>query len=179
MISSRRKLLSAVLIFSLYFTSAPQALAAWSAFDFSQSSQPTPTPSTSTTDQQSISLCPKDGKLQVLCTTTSADTLFKTILTYLLIAGALVAIIFLIWGGIKWITSGGDKTKVESARYTIIGAIIGLIVVFGSFLILNLVLGTLFGFKFDQNGLRIPSLLENNTGGHNTDTTGEVNTGSQ
>jgi hypothetical protein len=88
--------------------------------------------------------CPTDQKLAGLCTTPDADTLFNTILTYLLIIGALVAIIFLIWGGIKWITSGGDKAKVESARNTIIGAIIGLIVVFASFLIINLVAKTLF-----------------------------------
>ncbi|GIW62168.1 MAG: hypothetical protein KatS3mg089_1020 [Patescibacteria group bacterium] len=108
------------------------------------------------------SFCPTQDKLQGLCTTTTADKLFNTILTYLLIAGALVAIIFLIWGGIKWITSGGDKTKVESARYTIIGAIIGLIVVFGSFLIINLVLKTFFGFEglgIGGTGFEIPGLI--------------------
>lgn len=60
------------------------------------------------------------------------------------IIATLIALLFLIWGGIKWITSGGDKAGVEGARNQIIAAIIGLIVVFLAFFILNLVLG-LFG----------------------------------
>jgi len=60
-------------------------------------------------------------------------------LSWLLVTAVILALIFLIWGGIKWITSGGDKAKVESARNTIIGAIIGLIVVFTSFLIISIV----------------------------------------
>lgn len=35
---------------------------------------------------------------------------------------------FLIWGAIEWITSAGDKGKMESARNKISNAIIGLIV---------------------------------------------------
>src|SRR5690349_7405124 len=55
-------------------------------------------------------------------------TLISSIVTILLIAAAIIALFFLIWGGIRWITSGGDKSKVDSARQTIIASIIGLIV---------------------------------------------------
>lgn len=40
----------------------------------------------------------------------------------------LAVLLFLIWGAIEWITSGGDKSKVESARNKITNAILGLIV---------------------------------------------------
>ena len=59
----------------------------------------------------------------------------------------IASLFFLIIGGIKWITSAGDKTKIESARKTILYAIMGLILTFLSFFIINLV-GGLFGVKF-------------------------------
>lgn len=65
-------------------------------------------------------------------------------LTTLLIIVTLAALIFLIWGGIAWITSQGDKGKIESARKRIVFAIIGLIVAFASFFIIRAV-GTFFG----------------------------------
>lgn len=42
------------------------------------------------------------------------------------IAGA-VSVIFLVWGGFKYITSGGDSSNVASAKNTIIAAIVGLV----------------------------------------------------
>ena len=76
-------------------------------------------------------------------------------ITLVFVAAVLIALFFLVYGGIKWITSGGDKGAVEAARNQIIAAVIGLIIVFLSFFILNLVLG-FFGLSlFD---LRIPVL---------------------
>jgi len=42
---------------------------------------------------------------------------------------AILLFVFLVWGGIEWITSGGDKTKVENARNRITNALIGLAIV--------------------------------------------------
>lgn len=41
----------------------------------------------------------------------------------------IVAVIMIIWGGFKYITSGGDSGNITSAKNTIIYAIIGLVVV--------------------------------------------------
>jgi uncharacterized membrane protein YuzA (DUF378 family) len=41
----------------------------------------------------------------------------------------IVAVIMIIVGGLKYITSGGDSNNVSSAKSTIIYAIIGLVVV--------------------------------------------------
>jgi predicted metalloprotease len=65
-------------------------------------------------------------------------------ITFLFIGAIVVALFMLIYSGIQWIMSGGDKQKVESARHRIIYAIIGLVVVFLSFMIIN-VIGTIFG----------------------------------
>jgi hypothetical protein len=41
----------------------------------------------------------------------------------------IIAVIMIVYGGFRYITSGGDATKVTSARNTILYAIIGLIIV--------------------------------------------------
>jgi len=61
------------------------------------------------------------------------------IIQVILIVAALVALIFLIIGGIKWITAGGDKAATESARGTITSALIGLVIVFASWAIIRLI----------------------------------------
>ncbi len=57
---------------------------------------------------------------------------------------ALLVLLYLIWGAIGWITSGGDKGKIETARNRITTAVIGIIVlasVVAIFKVLQLVLG--------------------------------------
>ena len=105
-------------------------------------------------------LCP-EGELEKLCTDASGiniATIISTIVQILLIGAVVVALFFLIWGGIKWITSGGDKAKVESARSTIIGAIIGLVIAFAAFFVLNIV-AQLFGLG-SLTTLTLPTFLE-------------------
>ena len=77
------------------------------------------------------------------------------VVTIAFVIAVLIALFFLLWGGIKWITSGGDKGGVEAARNQIIAAVIGLIIVFLSFFILNLVLGL---FNLNLFKLELPTL---------------------
>lgn len=65
-------------------------------------------------------------------------------LTLLLIFVIVLALFVIIYSGIQWIISGGDKQKVEQARGRLTFAIIGLLVAFFSFLIVNFI-GNLFG----------------------------------
>lgn len=51
-------------------------------------------------------------------------TLFSGVMT----TAAMLTFLYLLWGAVEWITSGGDKQKVESARNKITQAIVGLIV---------------------------------------------------
>lgn len=61
---------------------------------------------------------------------------------------AIVVLIFmLVWGAFDWITSGGEKEKLESAKKKLINAIIGIIMFAVTFAIIQ-VLGTFTGFKF-------------------------------
>ena len=53
--------------------------------------------------------------------------------------GSLAVIVYFLLGAFTWITSGGDKTKVEEARNKISTAIIGLIVLAATIALFNLV----------------------------------------
>lgn len=59
---------------------------------------------------------------------------------------AIVALFALVYAGYNWMEAGGDKQKLVVAKETIIYVIIGLIVIFLSFLIINLI-GGFFGVK--------------------------------
>jgi hypothetical protein len=64
----------------------------------------------------------------------------------LFLVAVLAALFYLIWGGISWITSGGNKEGLDKARKTIIYAIFGLIITLSSFALMNFV-GSFFGVK--------------------------------
>lgn len=70
--------------------------------------------------------------------------------TIMIILAVILALIFFIWGGIMWITSGGDKAKIASARSRLTYAIIGLLVAFGAFFIVSII-----GYVFRVNLLGI------------------------
>lgn len=53
----------------------------------------------------------------------------------------IIAVIMIIVGGLKFITSGGDSGKISSARQTVIYALIGLIIVALAQVIVRFVLG--------------------------------------
>ena len=71
---------------------------------------------------------------------TDFGDLINDLLKIVLAIGALLVFAYLIWGGIEWITSGGDKGKTESARNKITAAVIGLIILAASYAILLLAL---------------------------------------
>jgi len=83
---------------------------------------------------------------------TNVGTLFNAILSLVMLLGALLVFLQLILAGFYWITSGGDKGKVDSARQRLIAAIIGLIILASSFAILTLGLNFL-GFESLQEVL--------------------------
>lgn len=61
--------------------------------------------------------------------TTRLNSIIKTVINILSLVVGVVAVIMIIFGGLKYITSGGDSSNVSSAKNTIIYAIVGLVVV--------------------------------------------------
>jgi TRAP-type C4-dicarboxylate transport system permease small subunit len=76
------------------------------------------------------------------------------------VAAAVIFLFMLIFGAIQWISSGGDKQALESARGRITSALIGIVILFALFAILNLI-SNFFGGVPILN-LSIPSLTEIN-----------------
>ena len=59
---------------------------------------------------------------------------------YLIVATVgLSAFIMLIWGGFEWLTSAGDTGKLGNAKDRMSSAILGLLIVLGSWLILQVI----------------------------------------
>lgn len=59
----------------------------------------------------------------------------------------LLSLLFMIYGGYSWITSGGDKTKLDKARKTILYSIIGLLFTILSMVMISFI-GQLLGVKY-------------------------------
>jgi len=67
----------------------------------------------------------------------SLDDLISDVLGYLFAAAGLIAITFLVVGGIQYMMSGGDKMGVQAAQGKITGALVGLVIVVCSYLIVD------------------------------------------
>jgi len=68
---------------------------------------------------------------------TQFATTFATLWQTIIIVGGLAFILFFLWGGIEWITAGGDKGKLDEARAKITQGLIGLAVLAASFVIIK------------------------------------------
>ncbi len=68
--------------------------------------------------------------------TVSLPAVITWIIKLIIIAGFILAFVFLVIGGIRWILAGGDKTKVEGARGQVIGALVGLVIIILAFVVI-------------------------------------------
>ena len=68
---------------------------------------------------------------------------FKQVTNTILYIVGIIAVIMLIIGGIKYVVSGGDSKKVTDAKNTVLYAIIGLVIAFLAFAIVNFVIEAL------------------------------------
>lgn len=75
---------------------------------------------------------------------TSSGIVTKVINIMLFIAGAL-AVIMIIFGGLRYVTSAGNSSNVTAAKNTVLYAIVGLVVAFLAYAVINFVLGTVMG----------------------------------
>ena len=71
---------------------------------------------------------------------TDLMAVIKAIVNALLALVGIVAIIYIVIGGVRYLTSQGDESALESAKNTIIYALIGLVIIFISAVVINLVL---------------------------------------
>jgi quinol-cytochrome oxidoreductase complex cytochrome b subunit len=66
-------------------------------------------------------------------------SLINTALNLVMVVALLLVFLYLILGGIQWITSGGDKGKTEEARNKITAAVIGIIILAAAYALVTFV----------------------------------------
>jgi hypothetical protein len=80
---------------------------------------------------------------------------FQRVIGYLLGFAGIALFIMLLFGGFKFITSGGDPKAVEEAKKTLTYAIAGLVVILISYLIL-LLISNITGVNVTQFNVVLP-----------------------
>lgn len=75
--------------------------------------------------------------------TRSAGDLAKDFVNIMLFAIGILAVIMIIWGGIRYVLSGGDSTAISAAKKTILYAVVGLVVAILAYAIVNFVITTI------------------------------------
>jgi hypothetical protein len=75
----------------------------------------------------------------------------------ILLAATLLALFYLLTGGVSWITSGGDKNTLESSRNKITHAIIGLVIVASIWAVMTLI-GPWLGIGFPV--IKFPTIID-------------------
>ncbi|HTE22566.1 MAG TPA: pilin [Candidatus Limnocylindria bacterium] len=99
-------------------------------------------------------LCSGAEELQFGTTGTCSDTtgaedtvnsLVGTVINIFSVVVGIIAVIMIIYGGFKYITSGGDSGNIGSAKNTILFAIVGLIIVAMAQIVVRFVLSRAVG----------------------------------
>jgi hypothetical protein len=73
----------------------------------------------------------------------------RTAINLMLGVAGVLAFLYLLWGGIQWITAGGDKDAIDKARKRIMYALVGLTITFSAYTLLYII-RILFGINLLQ-----------------------------
>jgi hypothetical protein len=105
-----------------------------------------------------LNACDKSGQFGKLCDLTAGNfgSIVGSAIQLVFVIAVVAALFYLVYGGFRWLISTGDKAKVTEAREHIIAAIIGLVVIFLAYFIINIILGFFIGQNIST--LNIPTL---------------------
>ncbi len=81
------------------------------------------------------------------------STLLGRGINLMIIIIGVVALIYMLWGALSWVTSGGDKEKLQKAQSRIRSAVIGIIMAIVVLVIFN----AIFSLAFPNSGIITPS----------------------
>ena len=87
---------------------------------------------------------------------TNLGDLLANALFVLFFFAAILSFLFIVIGGIQWITAGGDKMAAQSARDRITAAVVGLLIVVAAFAI-TLIITTVMGINIFEGTINFPS----------------------
>ena len=79
--------------------------------------------------------------------TAGISKFFSNFIALIYVVAMIVLILMIIWGAWDWLTSEGEKEKIESAKKKLVNAIIGIVLFAAAFAIIQ-VIGQFTGFTF-------------------------------
>ncbi len=86
---------------------------------------------------QFVNNCPADTGVR--CSEGSIASIFRLIINWALAISFIVAVIMLIIGGFRYITSAGNASTAEAGKNTIVNALIGIVIIVLSYIIVQIV----------------------------------------
>ncbi len=141
------KLSKRLFVATIFVAAALLTISASSVFaDAPPGSTPSGTPSTTKTTTTTPSepsaqelINPIGGTATSPGGVTSVPVLIANIIKTILGVIGAVALFMFIWGGFTWLTSGGNPDKVKQGKDTLVWATIGLLVIFASYTLVDVV----------------------------------------
>jgi len=73
--------------------------------------------------------------------TATFASIYQNVINLFLYGMGVIAVLVFIYAGIQYMTAGGDQEKAEKAKKTIVGAIIGIVLIAASLVIYNFTIG--------------------------------------
>jgi hypothetical protein len=86
---------------------------------------------------QFVNNCPADTGVR--CSEGSIASIFRLIINWALAIAFIAAVIVLIYGGFKYITSAGNATSAGEGKTAIVNALIGIVIIVLSYIIVQIV----------------------------------------
>ena len=74
-------------------------------------------------------------------TLTEVENILRRVAQFILVLGVILALIYIVLGGVKWMRAGGDETKIKEAKTQIWSGVWGALVVIAVGLILQTLAG--------------------------------------
>lgn len=103
-------------------------------------------------------LCPGgSSNFFSLCNVTISKVI-GPLINLIFVVAVIAALLYLVYGGFRWLTSGGDKSAVAAAREHIVAAIVGLVIIFLSYFVLQIVI-SFFVPDFSFTNFSLPQIL--------------------
>lgn len=97
-------------------------------------------PTVRAAEDETIQLTPVEGtQYDTELVNLSFTDILQKLIQFALVAGGIIFFFMLLWGGVQWIMSGGDKGQTEAARNRITAALVGLVIIFSAWAIASLI----------------------------------------
>lgn len=86
---------------------------------------------------QFVNNCPENTGVR--CNEGGLGEIFVTVINWALAIGFILAVIFLIYGGFRYILAGGNEESAKAGRQAIFNALIGVVIIVLSYVIVQIV----------------------------------------